>query len=580
MRKNASKNWARITWHWPAIIMLIFFGYLFFTLLSSHMLFEKSDGLYSGGGTWGDLALHLSIISSAVERGISALQIHPVYADYKFSYSSAFDILSAVLMHLGLSLRSSLIFPSFAFLMCFTFGMYMLGTRITKSRLGGFLTPFIFFFNGTIDGAEHFYADFTASGMSFTVFLNSMTKEYAHLGDFNIRFSNIITDYVLPQRAFIPGFALGIIVLYFLWRYWEKRNKYVLLIAGIVTSLLPFLHIHSFLALSMAAVFLALGDVIHSIIHPQPALFMVSSDESKSATNSDIISSKKILLRKRLHAMLKTIYVWMYFAIPIIVIAIPQVLWLFPFGNKSFLHLQLGWMKGNDTFWEFWGKNLGLHLPVIILAFVMAEKKVRSFYLAFVGIFIITNIIIFQPHDYDNMKLMIWWYLTSSILISVLCVQLIKRYRWTGSFAVGLLMLLLTVTGILSIYHESYTSWLMFSREDMTLAAFVRTHTPPDARFLTSDKHNHPIPCLAGRQILMGFRGWLWTHGVNYTQREQEVYEMYSGGPRALELLQADRIDYVLVERDKLSDFRMNLKFFTDKFSVVYQSPNYILFHI
>lgn len=564
--------------------MLVFFGYLFFTLLSSHMLFEKSDGLYSGGGTWGDLPLHLSVISGVVERGISAAQTHPVYADHKFSYSSAFDILSAMLTHIGFSLRSSLILPSFVFLLFFTLGIYILALRITKSRIGGFLAPFIFFFNGTIDGLEHFYADFSTSGMSFTAFLNSMTKEYAHLGDFNIRFSNIIADYVLPQRAFIPGFAFGVIIFYFLWRYREERNKRFLLIAGIATSLLPFVHIHSFVAFGMAALFLALGDIIYAALHPRSVLPALPSIESQDMTNdpqhSNQIFPEHITPAQRIRATLKPIAAWLYFALPVIGIATPQVLWLFPFGNDSFLRLQFGWMKGNETFWEFWGKNLGIHLPVIVLAFTLAEKRIRNFYLAFAGIFIVANIIIFQPHDYDNMKLMIWWYLASSILISALCVQLIKRYRGTGAFTTGLLIFLLMATGILSVYRESYTSWLIFSREDMALAAFVREHTPSDARFLTSDKHNHPIPCLAGRQILMGFRGWLWTHGINYTQREQEVYEMYSGGARALELLKTDRVDYILIERDKVSDFRMNLKFFMDKFSVVYQSPNYILFHI
>ena len=120
----------------------------------------------------------------------------------------------------------------------------------------------------------------------------------------------------------------------------------------------------------------------------------------------------------------------------------------------------------------------------------------------------------------------------------------------------------------------------MFSSEDVSLAQFVREHTSKDAIFLTSDKHNNPIPCLAGRRIIMGYRGWLWTHGIDYRTRERDVFEMYQGSDRASALLNQYGVDYVLLERDKARDFHENPGFFLRRFPMAYSSQNFMLLKI
>ena len=143
-----------------------------------------------------------------------------------------------------------------------------------------------------------------------------------------------------------------------------------------------------------------------------------------------------------------------------------------------------------------------------------------------------------------------------------------------------LLFALMTATGAASVNRELHLSWLMFSREDLELADFVRAHTRKDALFLTSDKHNNPVACLSGRRILMGYRGWLWSHGIDYHPREQDIMAIYSGSERALDLLIRYGIDYVLIEQDKTADFHENVAFFAAHFQPVYGSAHYILFDV
>ncbi len=35
----------------------------------------------------------------------------------------------------------------------------------------------------------------------------------------------------------------------------------------------------------------------------------------------------------------------------------------------------------------------------------------------------------------------------------------------------------------------------------------------------------------------MGYRGWLWTYGINYGPREKDISSMYSGGKNSKDLL-------------------------------------------
>jgi len=541
--------------HWPLLILIIFFGWLFFNLLSSHMLEPKSDGLYSGGSTWGDLAFHLSLISSIKERGFSALKAHPVYIGEKLRYPFVSDFISATLEKIGVSLRWSLILPSFIFLMVLVVLLYFLVFKITHSRIGAVLVPFLFFFNGSTFSLKYFWQDFKASGVSLITFFGQLTKEYGHLADYRINFSNIIADYILPQRAIILGLVLGVAVVYFLWLYWQSGERKKLLYAGLLTAIIPIIHTHTFMSLVFAACFLVLIEFFQNIKN-----------------------FKKIIIN------------WLWFALPVLILALPQVLWLYPASSQHFMRFGFGWMSGSlnqmdqgeNVLW-FWIKNLGLYLPAFIIGFVLARPKLKTFYLAFLGLFVLSNLIIFQPHIYDNMKIMLWWFLLSLILIGDWFAQIKNKMKKEGYLVIAAIFLLLIPTGFLSVFRESYVNWRIFSQEDMALANFVLKNTPKEAIFLTSDRHNHPIPCFTGRRILMGYRGWLWTHGIDYRQRENDVISIYEGAEKSFDLIKQYGINYIVIEQDKIKDFHINKDFFIlnqEQFMLIYQSPNYLVFQV
>jgi hypothetical protein len=530
----------------PVMILLAFFGILFGNLLSSHMLFRKADGLYSGGSTWGDLAWHLSMLSNFAERGWSAVRENPIFPGTRLSYPFLPDLLSAWLVRCGTSLQASLILPTFVALLGSVAAIYFLARSVIGATLEALIVPLLFFFNGSIVGCYYLWRDYrNASFFGAPAFFNNLPHDYSHLIEHNLQFSNIVSDYMLPQRASVFGLGLGILVVQLLWLYWEHSKAQHLFYAGLVLSLMPLVHFHSFVALVIVGGFLLFIQLFGDPQHWKRSFLS-----------------------------------WFWFAIPLLVIALPQAVWISPTHVRNFFRIQLGWMTKNDPFWLFWLKNLSPHLFIFVFAYFLAKPKLRTFYLAFAGLFALSNVVVFQPHDFDNMKLMLWWFLVSCVLAGSLFHELRRRYSSRG-FAVALaLTATLIATGTLSVYRELHVSWLMFSSEDVALASFVQEHSGKDAVFLTSDKHNNAIACLAGRRILMGYRGWLWTHGIDYQSREHDIFEMYSGSGNAADLMRQYGVKYVLVEGNKRRDFHENVAAFLTRFPLVYQSPNYMLFKV
>jgi hypothetical protein len=524
----------------PLLCTVLFFAVLFSHLLSTHMLQPKADGLYSGGSTWADLAWHLSMISNFVERGTQAVLENPVYTGTKLSYPFAPDLVSAWLIRCGLSMRTSLILPSFLTILGLVVGIYLLARRMGAGAFGSVAAVFLMMFNGSIVSIFYLWSDHRSAHESLWATL--LRTDYSTLPDRHLQFSNFITDLLLPQRAADAGFCLGTFVVLLLWIYWEKSERKYLLYAGMCLASLPLIHFHTFVALGIVAALLVLIELL--------------------------VEGRN---------WLDTIKAWIWFAAPMIVIAVPQMLWILPGKAGHFLRPIQGWMNGSESVWWFWLKNMIPHIFVFAAAFWFAKPKLKTFYLAFFGLFVVTNLVQFQPFIYDNIKLMFWWFLMSCVLTGVMLDGFNRRLRLVGIAISTVLVGAMVATGSLMVWREAHLSARMFSSEDIELAQFVKDHTSRDAIFLTSDRHTDPIACLAGRRIVMGFRGWLWTHGLNYRTRERDVIEMFRGSAETASLLKLYQVDYVLIERDKINDFHEQPDYYTIQFPVAYRSSNFTL---
>ncbi|MCX6767752.1 MAG: hypothetical protein NTY90_03430 [Candidatus Micrarchaeota archaeon] len=530
-----------------AILSTAFFGYL----LSTHYLEPRPDGLYSGGSTWGDLAFHSTATASMAFGGNFPPQ-NPVFPGTRLNYHFLADFLSAALAVGGFSLRDALLVPSLlagvlAILSFYVFSKKLAGNAGKKAAL---VAVAILVLNGGLG-----FAYFLQDAVGWVAAQDALAgTQYAHIEGKGIFFSNFVADIFLPQRPALFGFAavfaiLGILANARAGREKRgRRDEKLLLAAGVFAGMLPILHAHSFIALLFAAV-----------------AWAVIERDSK----------------------------WLWFLVPAALVALPQALWIMPEAGTSFVRAAFGWMNPLNPldplswldFARFWVMNAGIATLLVFPAYLAAGKELRRFYLPFAAIFVVANAFSFQPWQWDNIKILVYWFAATAVVVAAWLVRAwengIPRVAGgkAAKAAVAVLLVLMVLTGALSICREAGLSWKMFGAEDVTLAEWVEANTPPDAIFLSSDQHNSFL-ALSGRKTVMGYRGWLWSHGINYAQREKDVMEMFAGGPRAMELLGKYGVGYAAIGPAETAGFGADKGFFGNNFAAVHVTPDYVIYRI
>ena len=498
----------------------------------------ETDGMYAGWvNIWGDWAAHLSYATSFGFGKNIPLEM-PILAGAKFSYPFLADWFSGMLMKLGVNLVLAMLVPSLVLSMLLVAGLFKLGEKIIGTLKGGIVVSLLFLLNGGL-GFWWWFKDINKLGFKETMMV--LPREYTHLEKLaNIEWINIITSQVVPQRGFLMGFPIAVLVYWLLWREFENRNKRKkLLLAGGLASMLPLIHAHSFVLVGWVAGWLMLMELIK--------------------------------LKKDRVQLIKS---WSWFWIPMIFLGLPQVGFFYggSLSKDGFIRWQPGWVAQGNLLW-FWVKNLGFSLVLTIVGVKLATRKLIKFSLPFWGLFVMANLWIFQPWEWDNSKILTHWYLIACVFGAVAVVKGFNHKNWLVKGLTGLVLALSLLSGGLDVVRLTQYKNIrirFFDREELMLAEWVRNNTQKDSRFLTADNHDHWVPCLTGRKIVLGFKGWLWTYGLDYSRQELAVGQAFRGEELANQALADYGVDYVVVgpmERYQ----KINQKYYEDNFEVVYE---------
>jgi hypothetical protein len=146
--------------------------------------------------------------------------------------------------------------------------------------------------------------------------------------------------------------------------------------------------------------------------------------------------------------------------------------------------------------------------------------------------------------------------------------------------AAALALVAMTSTGALTLARELDRHDQIASATDLRIAAAVRARVPADAVVLTSDQHSHVVPMLAGRKIVMGYRGWLWTHGIDDARLSDDVRAMFRGGGDAVRRLRHHRVTHVFVGPGELRDWGADPAWFRSRFPTVVAGDGVEIFDV
>ena len=213
-------------------------------------------------------------------------------------------------------------------------------------------------------------------------------------------------------------------------------------------------------------------------------------------------------------------------------------------------------MVGTPQWWGFWLANLGIAVPLLaftVLAMLArraggeSARAGRALTAAFpvpllelalgaLIIFAACNLVVFQTWNWDNTKLLVYWYLVIALLIGALATHWWRRV-WPRIAAIVLVAPVL-LTGTLVVLRllpwtppaDSMTGpYTIANTQEVQLASTLDKTTPKGAVFLTFGRPNDPVLAVAGRIGVMGYGGWLWSYGIDIGTRYADVQTMYTG---------------------------------------------------
>jgi hypothetical protein len=535
----------------PLALLLCLFAIVYFRLFNTHMLQVRANGgIYSGGESASyDMAFHAAVTSSFV-YGANFPPIYTPMPPAPLLYPFLPDFLTALLVALGMDLHSALLWTAVPLCLALTGIFYYFARRTVETMVRGGVgedrldcvaatATLLFLLNGGF-GFINLLQDWQTSGKGLWQFLSHLEVNYTHIANRGLVWPNVITDMLLPQRTSMFGLCLGFIVLTcfaIAWRKADDDNKWnawqVLLVAGIITGALPCFHIHSYAAVGLISGFL-------------------------------------FLLRPR--------RVWLVFWIPAVILALPRLVEL---GGSltatGFTRFQPGWRgQGEQNWLLFWLRNIGLPTLLIIPAWLSASQSLRRFYLAFLALLVLALLVVFSPNDYDNLKVMTYWYAGTCVVIAAWLERL-----WTsraGLVGSVVLIVVSTFSGALAIAYQWRASKLIFSRAEVAAAEFIKSGTAPHSLFLTAPSLLQPVLSLAGRAVVRGPTAWLWSHGYPFAEREADVRAIYQGRDDAPDLLRYYRVDYVYLGSRESADLRANRPYFDNNFPVVYHDGDIAIY--
>ncbi len=216
------------------------------------------------------------------------------------------------------------------------------------------------------------------------------------------------------------------------------------------------------------------------------------------------------------------------------VLALPQLFFFLQQRSEliNFVYVRLGWMSLSQDFVSivlFWLGNLGLYLVLAALGFYWIKSKiVRAFFVSSIPPFVLGNLFIIAPYEWDNFKLFMFFFFFLA-LFSAFALKKLFEKNILLKIVVVILFVLMTFTGFLTLQTIiSHSSDVIYSTEDVKACDYIEKNTPKNAVFLTDGQHT----CLfatAGRKVFVGYTEWLKNHGYDYSKQLQENNKMLAG---------------------------------------------------
>ena len=512
-----------------SVISLFYFG------LCHYWINSNDDIIVKGFSQWYDLPIHIKYIRHFLSTPfIEWFSRHPLNYNERFNYHFLPDLLSSFFLGIGFSLKYSLITPIILFGSLGLYQMRQFFLKYQKNILLIDTSIFCFLFLG---------------GLNFIFFPYWYDKEmldpshfYFHSDVSNISLTPL-TQIFFAQR----GPVLGLFFFFSILKNIDD-NRHI--------HLVPLL-IHSFL-LSISQ--------FHGLIAVLLYVIFCSRSDNK-------------IFRMKVFSSIFTVglitYLLFYFS--------PTTLVFFKFN--------LFWMF-DDPLKYVASFLFSFGFVIIFYLFSLASKSQAYHFTKFpLIVWIIINLLQFQPNEWDNSKIL-FFSLPIMSFTNVNFLSMFLRSRWI-LFSISIL--LMSATGVLSFYKLVFTgknNYTLNSRSELNTAEKVQKIINTKNTMIQS-KHNHFVMTHTDGVLYSSYFPVLKTLGHSLSDNYSNLKKVLSGD-NTLSILRDNKIDYLVVYKEPLYSMKelqklwwfikpfypldVNLIKLRQQLFIVYEDENAIVF--
>lgn len=325
---------------------------------------------------------------------------------------------------------------------------------------------------------------FNGGLLGFSVFQSGQIEDFQS----EAAWKNLFLTMLVPQRGMLFALPAGLLLLRS-WRedFFREGSGTPRPVQFLLYVSMPFFSVHTFLFLSLA---------LASIFVFQPS------------------------------ARLRLI-VFVLAAIPPATLGV----WLVTggFSAASGVRWLPGWMQA-DGGWMFWLVNFGILVVIAPALFwksiLHGDSESRAFGSVSIGVFLLCMLVAFAPWEWDNTKLLIWSWLTAA--------------PWIWSLVLGPLPTIPRATACVLLFFSGAVSLIggldqrhgyeLVSRAELAETVLAFEEVPPLDRIAVVPQFNHPV-ILLGRPVVCGYEGHLWSHGLDYREKFENLKIVLAAEP-------------------------------------------------
>ncbi|MBM2820911.1 MAG: 2 protein [Candidatus Berkelbacteria bacterium] len=572
------------------IVFLLLAGFLLFYLyiISKTFYIDPEGNIRTAFSGFGDIPLHLSQITKFAFDKLNNLN-EPIFAGSKLQYPFLINLFSGLLLRLTNSWTFSVLLPPMLLSVGSLILMYLIYKRFLKKSLITFLAIIVFFFGSGMGAYRYIETAVVENQSARQVFDDLLVNNRSTIieldkiyPDQNIVYGAPIT-LTIHQRPFFIGFFAFVLLMFLMIRILDgSKSKFTLILAGIVYALMPIAHMHTFIA---ATILLTLIFIIQVARRHEPTVGKI------------------------------------FFVVLIgVILALPQVIYLTSgkdvlHSSASFISYRLGWMTEpsigsinfgsslhsvfTKDFIKFCWVNFGIILPLFILcslgAFLpqrflkkyLSSDEIYYFKLfSFSGLilFLLVQMFRFQPWDFDDNKILIYYQFFAVPIIFFVLKKLFDTWNVVGTLIIILFFVVASYSGVVDqvfrVGVEPNTMPVIFEQSARNLSTYILKNIPENDLILTGTTHLNPVASLAGRPVLVGFPGWLWTRGIDYSQREQDLRIFYLDPLKSNWVIKKYDFKYILIDNQAVSEFKADRDIFDKYFLIIFSQGQYTLYKI